>query len=429
MRRLLLVFYNIFIVPLLFLGVVVGSLINAKIRKGLRGRRKIIKKIQYSLPPVKTEGSRIWIHVSSYGEFLQAKPVLSYLKKLNPNIFNIISFFSPSGYDNVAVQTPVDFKCYLPFDSYFQAKKCISIIAPKVAVIVRHDIWPNFVWRLSQKKIPLILIDASIHQKSSRLLPIFKQINRYLFSLMEAILVISTEEQQKFSQLVEDTKKLIVIGDTKYDQVYERSQHLDRIARLIKEPGLKQKKIIIAGSSWQADEDYLIPAFKQLSSKFEDLILILAPHEPTPSRVEEIEHRLNQAQLTSERLSQLKPGQLDSHCLIIDQIGLLANIYYLGKITFVGGSFHYKIHNVLEPAVYGIPVIFGPKMTNSSEAQNLLKHDAAILVNSSQEIVEVTSNLLENPEYAKGYGERARQVVMQNVGSSETIAQFLLKYL
>ncbi len=429
MRRIVLVLYNIFFFPLLLVGVFVASLINQKIRKGLKGRNKLIKKIQHKLALFETGKPKIWIHVSSYGEFLQVTPVLNQLKQLNPDLFIIISFFSPSGYENISNQPPIDFKCYLPIDSYFQAKKFISLISPQVAIIVRHDIWPNFVWRLKQEKIPLILIDASIPRKSFRRLPIIKRLNKYLFNAMEAILAISEAQAAQFRQLVDDPAKIIVIGDTKYDQVFERSQNLSRIAPLLSDQKLNKKKVIVVGSSWHTDEDYLIPAFQELHQKFEDLAIILAPHEPTQNRITQIEQRLNQAQLSSTRLSQFKPGQFDSNCLIVDQIGLLANIYYLGRIAFVGGSFHYKIHNVLEPAVYGIPVAFGPKMMNSSEAQNLLEHDAAILVNSIQDIIDVISELLKNPEQAKEYGERAKQLVMQNVGSSEKIARFLLQYL
>jgi len=246
---------------------------------------------------------------------------------------------------------------------------------------------------------------------------------------MEAILAVSATEAEKLGKLVADPGKISVIGNTKYDQVFERSQNLDRIAALLEEPKLKQKRILVVGSSWQADEDFLIPAFQQLREKFDDLIMILAPHEPSPEHIQQLEFQLDQAQLTSARLSLFKPGQFDSHCLIIDQIGLLANIYYLGKIAFVGGSFYSKIHNVLEPAVYGIPVIFGPKMTNSAEAQHLLTNEAAILVKSTQELVDVITSLLNIPELAKTYGQRAKQIVMQNVGSSEKIANFLLQYL
>ncbi len=429
MKRFLLYFYNVIVVPILFLGFIITSFFNPKVRRGMRGRKKNPKKNRDSLPQLEVNRPKILIHVSSYGEFLQAKPVLNQLKRFNPDLFIIVSIFSPSGYDNIHIQSPVDLKCYLPFDSYFQMKKFVSIISPNVTVIVRHDIWPNFVWRLSHEKIPLVLIDASLPQKSSRFWPILKGLNKNLFSCMEAILIISDEERRKFRQLVDDPHKISVIGDTKYDQVFERSQNLDSISLLLQEPSFKQKRIMVVGSSWPSDEDCLIPAFQKLIQKFDDLIMIIAPHEIESYRIEEIKNRIREAQLTSIRYSQYKPGELDSDCLIIDQIGLLANIYYLGKVAFVGGSFHYKIHNVLEPAVYGIPVLFGPKMTNSSEAQNLLKHDAAILVKSTQEIVDVVTNLLENPDLARQYGERAKQVVMQNVGSSEKIAQFLLKHL
>jgi len=414
---------------MLFLAVIIASFVNSKIRSGIRGRKKIIQNIQNNLPPLESKCQRIWIHVSSYGEFLQVKPVLNHLKRVKPNLFIIISFFSPSGYDHINIEPLIDFKCYLPFDTYFQAKKFISIISPQLAVIVRHDIWPNFAWRLNYENIPLVLIDASLPQNSSRFLPGLRALNKVLFSCMEAILAISEDEKEKFSQLVDDPEKITVIGDTKYDQVFERSQNLDRISQLLAEPKLREKKILVVGSSWQTDEDYLIPAFQQLLQKFNDLVMILAPHEPQSHRIDEIENRLKQAYLNSARLSELKPGEFDSHCLIIDRVGVLANIYYLGNIAFVGGSFHYKIHNVLEPAIYGIPVIFGPKINTSSEALYFLKQDAAILVNSTQEIVDVVKNLVENPEQAEQYGNRAKQLVMQNVGNSEKIAQFLLQYL
>jgi len=212
MIQLLLVIYNILVVPLLYLVAIIARFFNPKIRKGLRGRKSNIEGIQESLAVAKTGNPRILIHVSSYGEFLQAKPVLTHLKKLDSKIFIIISFFSPSGYDNSPLQPPIDLKCYLPFDSYFQVKKFISIISPRVAVIVRHDIWPNFVWRLRQEKIPLILIDASIPQKSSWLWWIFKGLNKNLFRLMEAILAISDAEAEKFRQLIGNSGRITAIG-------------------------------------------------------------------------------------------------------------------------------------------------------------------------------------------------------------------------
>jgi len=428
MKRLLMVLYNLVTIPLFYLGAMIGSFFHPKIRKGVQGRKNDLKKIRQSLAAVSHQQPRLWVHVSSYGEFLQVKPVLNYLKKLQPQIFCIVSFFSPSGYENIPQQPPVDLKCYLPFDTYFQAKKFISIVAPNVAVIVRHDIWPNFVWRLNQQNVPLLLIDASLPPGTSRLWLLLRWLNKHLFSMMEAIFTISDEETAKFRQLVADAEKVTTLGDTKYDQVFERSQNLDRIAELLALPECREQKILVAGSSWQGDERQLIPAFSRLRHKFNDLLLIIAPHEPTPNRIAHIESQLAQQGLASTRLSQLKGAAFRGSCLIIDRIGLLANIYYLATIAFVGGSFHFKIHNVLEPAVYGVPVIFGPRMKNSYEAQQLLRHQAAIMVKSSSQIVDTVTQLLEKPDQAKQYGDRARQMVMQNVGSSAAIARFILKY-
>ncbi|HEX9972513.1 MAG TPA: glycosyltransferase N-terminal domain-containing protein [bacterium] len=429
MKRLLLVLYNTIFVPVLYLIFHLLSLTNSKIKRGVQGRKNLIRNIRDRLAKLGNDRPKIWFHVSSYGEFLQVKSVLHELKKNTPDIFIIVSFFSPSGYENVPETNPIDLKCYLPFDSYFRAKQFVSLLSPNAAVIVRHDIWPNFAWRLKRSNIPLFLIDASLPQNLSRFWPILRILNRHLFDLFKAVLVISKNEVENFQKLIRNSQRIITIGDTKYDQVFERSQNLEKIALLLQSPVFKNNKVLVAGSSWQEDEEQIIPAFQQLAQRFSDLVLIIAPHEIDSHRIEQVENRLQNAELTSVRYSLFQAETFNANCLIIDKIGLLANIYYLGAMAFVGGSFHYKIHNVLEPSVYGIPVIFGPKMKNSSEAENLLKHKAAILVNSTQDIVAIISNLLQNPYLAQEYGERAKSIVMENVGSSRKIATFLQGYL
>lgn len=429
MKRILLVLYNIIVVPSLFLVFQLMCPINSKIKRGVIGRRNQLQQIKQRMLHLDRCRQKLWFHVSSYGEFLQAKPVLNELKKNAPETFIIVSFFSPSGYENVPETSPVDFKCYLPFDSYFRMKKIVSLLAPDAAVIVRHDIWPNFVWRLKRNKTPLFLIDASLPQNSSRFWPILRTLNRRLFSLFDAVFVISKNEVRNFQKIIRDANRIITIGDTKYDQVFERSQDTGKISALQSAPVFKKKRVLVVGSSWHADEEHIVPAFRLLLQRFDDLMLIIAPHEIDPQRIEQVEDRLQNAGLSSVRYTRFDAEKINANCLIIDKIGLLANIYSLGALAFVGGSFHYKIHNVLEPSVYGIPVIFGPKMKNSSEAETLLKQDAAIVVNSTREIVDVIANLLQNPGLAKEFGERAKNIVMENVGSSRKIAAFLQQYL
>jgi len=250
MKRTLLVLYNIVFVPAFFVALFLASWINSKIRRGVRGRKNLIDRIQMDLARLGSGKPKVWVHVSSYGEFLQVKPVLFQLKALDPNIITFITFFSPSGYENVTVEHPVDCISYLPLDSYVQARKFVSLVKPQLAVIVRHDIWPNFVWRLHRNNIPLVLIDATLPDNSSRFWPILRGINRKLFEFLSAILVVSDEEKLKFQRVVTRPEKIIVAGETKYDQVIERSKNLSPIEDLLNHRYLSTRRILVAGSSW-----------------------------------------------------------------------------------------------------------------------------------------------------------------------------------
>ena len=427
MIQFLFILYNVLIIPPTIFVLSIISLFNSKIRKGLAGRIGLIRKLKGELPLKKSDRDVIWFHVSSYGEFLQAKPVMDQLKKTDSNLFIFVTVFSPSGFENIKVEQPIDYLCYLPFDSYFTIKKFISITNPKISVIVRHDIWPNCVWLLDKKKIALYLIDASLPNNSTRFLPIFLYLNKALFRKLTGIFVISEEEVQKFLKLGVDTNKVEIIGDTKYDQVYERSRNKKKVSHLIDHPNLLNKKVLVAGSTWQDDEAILIPAFQQVQENIKNSFLIIAPHEPIPKRIAEIEQQCRQANIKFVRWSGLENFEDDTRCLIIDQIGLLSAIYSLGDVAFVGGSFYYKIHNVLEPAVFGIPVLFGPKMTTSAEAFKLLEHDAAIIINSKKQIVDLLTKIFLDIQYANKFGEKAKRLVKKNVGSSQKIAQILLE--
>jgi len=253
--------------------------------------------------------------------------------------------------------------------------------------------------------------------------------NKGLFGKITEIFVISADEVPKFKKIGVNSDRIKIIGDTKYDQVYERSQNTQKIFRLIDHPILMDKRILVAGSSWQEDEAFVIPAFHQVLKKNKNCFLIIAPHEPTPKRISEIEQQCHEFGIDTVRWSELEKFRKETRCLIIDQIGLLSGIYSLAEAAFVGGSFYFKIHNVLEPAVFGIPVLFGPKMTTSAEAYKLLEHEAAIKVNSIEQIANLLTRIFNDSKFAKKYGDKAKSLVMQNVGSSKKIAEFLVNRL
>lgn len=425
MFRLLLVFYNLIFIPLSLFSLGFIKFFNSKIYRGLIGRKKFLKNLKINLPIEAKKRPLILFHVSSFGEYLQAKPLMFQLKALNPNVFILATVFSPSGYENIKQQQPIDFLSYLPIDSYREMKKFISLVSPKIVVIVRHDIWPNFVRRIRLENIPLFLIDASLPQKSFLLNPITNILQRILLSQMSAILTISDQETEKYLSLIKNSEKIKTMGDTKYDQVFLRSKFSDKFLSFSTQPILENRKILVAGSSWPEDEAFILAAFAKVYKTFKNALLIIAPHEPTEERIEEIRNRCEKNGLTSVCLSKL--GR-DNHvnCIIVDQIGILANIYSLGTAAFVGGSFHTKIHNVLEPAVYGVPIFFGPKMKNSVEAITLLESDAATVVESVEQITELLNTLFRDADYAGEFGKRAKDVVEKNIGSANRIAQFLL---
>ncbi len=429
MNQILIALYNLIFIPLSFLTIFTLSLFNPKVRKGIAGRFGTLKKLKHFIHQLPNQNQRIWVHVSSYGEYLQAEPLLIALKKKTPNVIIIVTVFSPSGHENIKIQPPVDYLCYLPFDTYFQVKRFTRLLSPSFAVIVRHDIWPNMVWRIKKENTPLFLIDASLPDKSLRFIPIFKTLNSFLLRQFTVIFVISVKQADKFERIGCSPEQLIVSGDTKYDQVYKRSRNVGKISELIKNPALQNKKTLVAGSTWLTDELMIIPAFSQLHKKKENCLLIIAPHEPTDKRILEIESLCQKYVLKATRYSNLKNGDTDFQCLIIDKIGLLAKIYSLGTAAFVGGSFKTKIHNVLEPAIHGVPVFFGPKVEASAEANHLLNNNAAFIVRSENDIEQLLLQLFNDPDFASDFGKKAKDIVTKNVGSAEKIAQILTQYL
>ncbi len=428
---ILLFFYDFIFIPIALFFLFIFGVFNRKIRKGLAGRLGNFNRLREKLSHCPSEKKRILFHVSSFGEFLQAKPLMEKLKQHDPELCIIVSVFSPSGFDNIEEKFPVDILCYFPIDGFLVIKKFIETISPRAAVIVRHDIWPNFLWRLKRNNIPAILIDSTLPDKTVRYLPVMKHLFRLLFNQLTSILVVSEKEKTHFVEILGKDDKIEIFGDTKYDQVFERSKFTEKFLSFANHKIFKDKKILVAGSTWPDDEEVLIPSFRSLLRKNKDVFLVIAPHETHLSRIEEIQRLCQEYEIKCETLSNLQKDKEagDAQCLIVDMIGVLANIYSLGKVAFVGGSFFAKVHNVLEPAVYGIPVLVGPKMNNSAEAIDLVESGGALIVRNSEEMTDYLVKFFEDEDFANKHGERAKEQVMKNVGSSEKVAQYVLRLM
>ena len=417
MKKLWQILYNFFFIPLLYVTLIIISLFNKKIRTGISGRKRIFEDLILSRLGLDLTKKIIWFHSSSLGEFEQAKPIIEKLKKETDTKI-IVSFFSPSGYENSKKYPYADIITYLPFDSKWRAKRFIDIISPDLAVFMRYDIWPNHIWTLKEKKIPCLLVDATMKKNSPRKFPLAKSFHKYLFDDFSKILTVSQEDADGFKSFKCKNVKIKVVGDTRFDRVYNRSL-ASKSSKIINPEILKNKKVLVAGSTWQQDEDVLIPVFLKLLKFDKNPLLIIAPHEPTLLHLEKLEHEFS-GESNAIRLSHIN-SYSNQQVIIVDSIGVLSILYNYADAAFIGGSFKINVHNVLEAAVYGVPVLFGPKIDNSQEAKNLVDAGGGILVKDKKELYRELRKLFTDEELLRKCGQSSFDFVNNNVGATDRI--------
>ncbi|MDO8550782.1 MAG: glycosyltransferase N-terminal domain-containing protein [Ignavibacteria bacterium] len=417
MKKIWFLFYNIIIIPVLYISLRIMGLFNAKVRRGLKGRKRIFENIVIDAAALNKSKKLVWFHSSSLGEFEQAKPIIEELKK-RKDINVLVTFFSPSGFENSRIYPYSNLVSYIPFDTVTNAENFINIVKPDLAVIMRYDIWPNHIWKMNKAKIPSFLVDATMKENSLRKIPLIKNFHENLFNNITRILTVSEADVKGFKEFGCSDKQLSVVGDTKFDRVHQKSIKAKE-SKLIKEEFLKNKKVIVAGSTWSADEDILLPAFVKLTKYVEDVFLIIAPHEPTLLHIEGIENELYKFAKTI-RFSHLH-NYKDEKVIIVDSIGILMTLYSYADAAFIGGGFKYNVHNVLEAAVYGVPVLFGPKIENSQEAKELLKRGGGILVKDKKDTYKQLRTLFIDENQRKTKADISFNYVEENLGATEKI--------
>ena len=417
--------YNYLVIPIFYLLVRIGGIFNDKIRRGIRGRKRMFEELILESANLNKTKKIIWFHSSSLGEFEQAKPIIEELKK-DSNLNIIVTFFSPSGYENAKKYPFADLVSYIPFDSYQKALRFRQIVRPDLAVMMRYDIWPNHIWIMKKFNIPVFLVDATMKRNSPRKFPLLSNFHKVLFKELTKILTVSENDAIGFKGFGCSDSQIKVVGDTRFDRVYQRSLKA-RTRNLINENLLKDKKIFAAGSTWSVDEDVIIPAFIKLAKYDKNAVLLIAPHEPNIINLEKIENEFA-GELSTIRFSHMNSYN-NERVIIVDSIGILLTLYTYASAAFIGGSFKQSIHNVLEAAVYGIPVLFGPKIDNSQETQELLKRGGGILIRNKREAYKQMRILFSNDTLRKAKGKTAFQYVQENLGATDKILAEISKYL
>jgi 3-deoxy-D-manno-octulosonic-acid transferase len=421
MQRFWYLFYNGVVIPVFWVLLQIGSAVNQKIRRGIRGRHHLFEQLSQDVTKL-TGSRRIWFHSSSMGEFEQAKPIIAALKKRYDDLDIVVSFFSPSGYEHSRTYKLASLITYIPFDSRGGARRFLDLIRPSAAIMVRYDIWPNHVWELRRRNIPTFIANATLRANSARLYPVLRSFHHHVYQSISSILTVSQADVEAFRKLDLTHPQLHVIGETRYDQVWQRSEEA-RSKHPVPPAILKRKRVLVVGSSWEEDEAVVLPAFRRIAQHDSAALMILVPHEPTVETLERLEASLNYS-LRSIRFSDLNDYS-DENVILVDSIGILTALYQYADVAYVGGSFRQGIHNVLEPAVYGIPVLYGPKHHNSQEAVELARRGGSFVVTSPEECYARARKLFNDKRARLKAGAVSLNLVKENVGATERFIEYL----
>lgn len=397
---------------------------HKKLARGLDGRRGLAARLtRWAAAHRDPQRPLVWMHAPSVGEGLQAKPVLETLRAENPDWQLAFTFFSPSA-ERLAKNLPVDIADYLPLDRPGEVAAALDALQPTALVFSKLDVWPELTLAAARRGVKVGLISATVSPESSRLRWPARTWAAPAYRALDRVGTISEEDGERLERLGVRSEALAVTGDTRYDSVAERAGRLDRarepLARLATAAG--DTFTIVAGSTWPADESTLLPAFADLLVQLPTARLLLAPHEPNPDHLAGIAERLRHLKLPRPvRLSQLehaKPGPV----IVVDRVGILADLYALADAAFVGGGFHrVGLHSVLEPAVFGVPITFGPHWRVSRDAALLLEHGGAVAlpVDGRHPLHSQWLVWHHDPAARRKAGAAAKRVVAEGRGASE----------
>ena len=350
----------------------------------------------------------IWIHAASVGEFEQVRPIIERLRQEQPKRKILLTFFSPSGYEARKDYSMVDKVLYLPFATVRNAKKWVKTLPLEMVIFVKYEFWPSYLKQLKKHNIPTYLISAIFRPNQLFFRP-WGIGYRRLLSCFSHIFVQDLDSQQLLAKY--NIQSVTIAGDTRFDRVIEIKNQQKQLP-ILEGFTTGADKVLIAGSTWPKDEQFLA----RYLAEHEDIKLVLAPHEINPSHLHQIFQLLEGRYI---RYTEATPLNIDKcRVLVVDTIGTLSTIYRYGHVAYIGGGFGVSIHNTLEAAVYGIPVIFGPKWQKFREAKGLLQAQAALSVSNYKEFANALDTAFATQEMM---GERAAQYVQSESGATHII--------
>lgn len=357
----------------------------------------------------------IWFHASSLGEFEQGRPMIEKIRATHPEYKILLTFFSPSGYEVRKNYAGADVVCYLPFDTPGRVDQFLDLANPAMAIFIKYEFWGNYLHALQQRGIPVYIISA-IFRREQLFFQWFGKPYRKMLDYFNHLFV----QDERSKALLEEygIRNVTVAGDTRFDRVidvYHQAKQIPVVERFVGGTKGQSPLVFVAGSSWPEDEAIFIPYFE----RHPEMKLIIAPHEIHEGHLQSIEARLHRPTI---RLSQATEQNVaDKDCLIVDSFGLLSSLYRYGQIAYIGGGFGAGIHNTLEAAVYGIPVLFGPRFQKFKEAKDLITVGGAYTFETAELFASRMDNLLSSPDVLQQASHAAGHFVQSHGGATGII--------
>lgn len=407
--------YNILVI-MVWNSLKVVALFQPKIKLFVSGRRNTFQEIKTKRSPNK---KAIWMHVASLGEFEQGLPILERLKQDYPQHQIILTFFSPSGFEVKKNSSIADIITYLPMDTMLNTKLFLDLVHPEIAVFVKYEIWPNYLLQLRKRGIPTFLVSAIFSQRQV----FFKPFGAFMRKSLEAFshFFVQDETSEQLLQSI-GHNNVSVCGDTRLDRVSEilkRDNHLDFM-----EAFKNGTLCFVAGSTWPEDEEILIDYINNTSAEIK---FVIAPHEIKEAHIVKIITALQKKVIRYSKLGNENLFEFD--VLVVDMIGLLTKIYSYADIAYVGGGFATGLHNTMEPAVFGVPILIGSQYKGFKEAEALVKNGGIRSVSNKEEFTAFMGKLTSDPNLIETMGIINSNYITANKGAADLITGHISTYL
>ena len=405
----MIVFY-LFGIKCFYFLMAIASLFNSKAKLWLTGRKGIINKLKEE---INTQEKLAWFHCASLGEFEQGRSLIESFKEKHKDYKILVTFFSPSGYEVRKNYDKADYVFYLPLDTPTNARQFLDAVNPSVVFFIKYEFWYFIIHEIGKRQIPLYLV-SGIFRKNQRFFKNYAVQSRKMLKNFTHFFVQNKESQELLQSVNFDN--VTISGDTRFDRVYTIAQQAKNLPLIEK---FKADKItLVAGSTWKPDEEIIVKYFNENPQKFK---LIIAPHE---IHKENINRLISSFQKETGILKYSEANEnniLTADVLIIDSIGLLSSLYKYGDIAYIGGGFGKGIHNTLEAATFGLPIIFGPNYLKFREAKDLISIDAANSIDSGIKLNKLLNTLLINNDEIVRKGNRSADYILKQKGATDKI--------